>query len=316
MKFKLIFFGTNHFSRLILEKLVNECSHEITAIVTQPADEKELKKNIYNHEVLSYSSTLGISTKILTPDKASDHEFLEKIKELEPDLIIVASYGQILKPALLDIPKYGCVNIHPSLLPHLRGASPVQSIILNGETETGITFIKMTPGMDDGPVLFQKRYSIESNWTSVEALDYLGKASAQELVSVLNRLNSTNDLQAWIASGKEQDDAKATFCPLIKKEMGEVKPEIMTIAMIINMYKAFQPWPGIYVMFNNKRIKLVNISIQSVSSVATGSHIFVNMPDNKTLLLKATYGFIEIKNIQTEGKNVITGEEFIRGYLK
>src|SRR3989338_5421618 len=164
MKFKLIFFGTNHFSRLILEKLVNECSHEITAIVTQPADEKELKKNIYNHEVLSYSSTLGISTKILTPDKASDHEFLEKIKELEPDLIIVASYGQILKPALLDIPKYGCVNIHPSLLPHLRGASPVQSIILNGETETGITFIKMTPGMDDGPVLFQKRYSIESNW--------------------------------------------------------------------------------------------------------------------------------------------------------
>lgn len=313
---KIIYFGTNHFSRLILEKLVAESIHEIMAVVTQPSDEKALKKNPYNHEVeLFINSLVNTDIQIIKPVKASDLEFLDKLRSMEPDLIIVASYGQILKKSLLDIPKYGCINVHPSLLPKYRGASPVQWTILNGKTNTGITFIKMTPGMDDGPILFQTDTVLEKDWTALEALDYLGKKSANDLVSLLNNCKDESDMRSLFEKSIDQNHDQATFCPLIKKEMSEVKPQEMTAQHIINMYKAFQPWPGIYLIENNKRYKISEINFETLR-ITPDKEVGIFAILEKKLYIKTTDGYVETNKIQPEGKNIITGEEFIRGYIK
>ncbi len=320
---KIVFFGTNYVSNAVFKKLKQESIHEIVAVVTQEVNEKDLKKSRINHEL--FADILEKNTfpkdKVFTPKKASDPEFIKTLKSLEPDLFVVISYGQILKKELLDVPKYGIINIHYSKLPHLRGASPVQWAILNGEKETGISFIKMTQGLDDGPILFSKDYKIDPNWNSKDALSFLAEESAVEFNNFLNNIKTGEDLLKVYENSPSQDHDKATFCYIIKKEMGEIDFRNDDDIVIMRKNKAFFTWPGTYFKYQGSLpkikqgsiVKLVDLEGVSVISSNTGPGEFFSQ--NGELYIQTTKNPLLIKRIQLEGKNIITGQDFVRGYM-
>ncbi len=308
-KIKTIFMGTSKLASPILSKLIEE-KYQVVAIVTK-ADKKigskSKRKTAFNpiKEIASENNIL-----LLQPEKITD-EFVQEIKNLNPDLIVVTSYGKIIPEELLNIPKYNCLNAHVSLLPKLRGASPVQNAVLEGLSETGVTIMKMDVGMDDGDIIAQEKIEIQENETAEELSARIFPLGAEKLIEIL---------PDWIEGKIEvekQSESEATFCKILKREDGKVEWN-KSAQEIYNQFRAFTPWPGIFTFWNkaeNKqvRIKLNTIEIYKEEVFSKNLKSGEAFKENKKVLVNTENGVIEIIELQSEGKKVMRAIDFING---
>ena len=302
---KIIFFGTPEFAAGILKSLIDG-DYSIAAVFTQPDKKVGRRREIVFSPVKKMAVEKEI--KVFQPESLRDENIIENIRKIKPDLIIVAAYGKILQKVMLEIPKFGAINIHASLLPKYRGASPVQCAILSGEKKTGITLMQMNEKMDEGDILQQEKIEIGENETADALLARLGKLGEKMIVKLIpDRINGK-------VESVEQDHDKATYCKPIGREDGKIDWD-NTAGEIFRQWRAYHPWPGIFSILNAKnqpkRLKLSEIEI--VPGNETGAEPGKIIKYNQEAAVQAKKGLIVLKKIQLEGKKEMDIEEFLRG---
>ena len=245
--FKILFMGTPDFAIPSLEKLISD-GHDIVGVVTQP-DRKRGRGG-----AVSFSSVKKVAVlhnlKIFQPDKIRNIEMVEKLRKLDTDLFITCAYGQILSQAVLDIPRFGCINVHASLLPKYRGAAPIHRAVMNGDKITGITTMMTDRGMDTGDILLKSEIGIDENITTGELNDIL-KTMGADLIS-----KTLGQLSAGTLVSIPQDDGKATYAPMLKKEESVIDWERES-KEIHDKARALNPWPGCFTIYKGKRMRII-----------------------------------------------------------
>lgn len=300
---KIIFMGTPDFSVPTLDAIKKD-GNEIVLVVTQPDKKKGRKGILTPPPVKEWAVKNNIS--IFQPVKLREKQNIEELEKYEVDVIVVAAFGQILPKEVLDMPKYGCINVHASLLPKYRGASPIQWAILNGDDETGVTTMQMDIGLDDGDILLQKKVPISSEDTGGSLFDKLSKVGADLLVETLHRIEKNDIVRI------PQDDEKATHVGLIKKDFGILSFDEEN-KYILNKIRALNPWPSAFTFYKDKMVKIWKA--KSVSFNNKGYEYGDLVVENKDELLVVTRnGAISILELQEEGKKRIKAADFLRGH--
>lgn len=300
---KIIFMGTPDFSVPTLDAIKKD-GNEIVLVVTQPDKKKGRKGILTPPPVKEWAVKNNIS--IFQPVKLREKQNIEELEKYEADVIVVAAFGQILPKEVLDMPKYGCINVHASLLPKYRGASPIQWAILNGDDETGVTTMQMGVGLDDGDILLQKKVPISSEDTGGSLFDKLSKVGADLLIETLHRIEKNDIVRI------PQDDEKATHVGLIKKDFGILSFDEEN-KYILNKIRALNPWPSAFTFYNDKMVKIWKA--KSVSFNNKGYEYGDLVVENKDELLVVTRnGAISILELQEEGKKRIKAADFLRGH--
>lgn len=305
-RIRIIFIGTPEFAVPCLRALINDSQFEITAVITQP-DKKVGRKQIITPPPVKIEAGKH-NLLVWQPEKISDLKF--QILDLKPDLIVVTAYAQLIPKEILEIPRYGSINVHSSLLPKYRGASCIQTAILNGDSETGITVIKMNEKLDSGPILFQTSLKIENNDTTILS-NKLSKLAAKILPSTIKSyLNG--ELKPI-----EQDNSKSSYTSRIKKEQGKINWQNNAL-YLEKFVRAMYPWPGAWTKVKNDSqeilIKITQASndILKIKKYKTGELFLL---DSK-LAVQCGQDALIIKKIQLAGKKEISADEFIRGHRK
>ena len=300
--------GTSSLAAKILEELISK-KYNISAVFTQP-DKKAGRKNKIRESTVKQIAKKN-EIKIFQPHKFNK-ETTNILKEIKPDLIVVAAYGKILPEEILEIPGFGALNVHTSLLPAFRGPSPIQNAILSGMTTTGVTIMKMDKGVDTGDIVSQKKIAIGTTETSRDLSEKLSTLGAQLLIETI---------PDWINKKIEpspQDNSRATLCQLIERSDGHIFWDD-SAENIFNRSRAFFPWPGIFSFWENdnaiKRIKLVRISLQKKNS-QTKYRLGEVFQLGEKIGVQTGEGVIILEVIQPEGKEEMHIGDFINGYPK
>lgn len=305
---RIVYMGTPDFAVPAL-KALKEAGHEILLAVSQPdrpvGRHMELKPTPVKEAALS----LGIPVR--QPEKATDPAFIEEIRALSPDVMVVAAYGKILRPQLLSIPKYGCINIHGSLLPRWRGAAPIQWSVIEGDEKTGNTIMYMAEGMDTGDILMQQEIPIEDEDTGGSLFDKLAGMSGPLIVEALDLL------EAGALVPQKQDESKATYAPQLTKEMGELDLS-MERRKVFDHIRGLYPWPGTFMKTGGKLLKIHRAAmpdsneeekLEKAADAPSGT--FAAGKDR--LYLKCGDGFLRLLTVQAEGKKAMDAADFLRG---
>lgn len=298
---KIIFMGTPDFAESILNKLI-QSHHEIIGVVTQPDKPKGRGKNLSSSPVKELANEHNVP--VYQPQKVREEEFVNKIREMNPDAIIVAAFGQFLTKDLLDIPKYGCINVHASLLPKYRGAAPIQYSIIDGEEKTGITIMYMAEGIDTGDIILQKELEISRDDTGGSLFDKMAVLGSDLIVEALEQIDNGTSNRIT------QDESQATYVKMIKKEMGNIdfaKPAIE----IERLIRGLNPWPSAYTLYNGKTLKIWSAEVIPTAVKAKPGEIIEIRKDS--FLVMTGEGALAIKELQLEGKKRMATEAFILG---
>lgn len=298
---KIIFFGTPEFAREVLNNLTIN-GYNIIAVICQPDRPVGRKKELKMPETKELALKKNIS--VFQPEKI-DNTFINKIKALNPDIFITVAYGLMLPKQLLEIPKFGAINIHASLLPKYRGASPIPYAIMNGEKETGVSIIKMTDKLDAGPIILQKSINIESNDNSATLRAKLTKLSIELLLNILpNILNNKISLTI-------QDEKLVSYAPKLTRDNAKIDWN-KSVGQIYNFIRAMNPWPTAWTTLNNTRLKIIKAEINETQSNNKNLGK-IEITDNSLIIL-CQNGSIKIVELQLEGKNLQTSDQFINGH--
>ncbi len=300
-KLRIVFMGTPHFALPSLQHLIDRSEH-IIAVVTQPDRAAGRGQHIVPPPVKELALTHHLP--VLQPVTVRDAEFIAKIQALSPDLMVVVAFGQILPRTLIDIPRYGCVNVHASLLPLYRGAAPINWVLINGETQTGVTIMLLDEGMDTGDILLQEKIPITPIDTVATLHDRLAQSGALLLGKALDQLVSSG----W--SPKPQDHAQATYAPPLKKEDGLISWH-KSAREIYNQIRGMNPWPGCFTYLHGKLLKIFAAEIRNQEAKGTPGGI-VEISEKGIAVATGT-GTLILKEIQLEGKKRLPVEEFIKG---
>lgn len=298
--------GTPHFAETMLRSLV-EAKYDVVATYTQPDRPSGRDQEVIKSPVKIFAEIQNIPVE--QPSRL-DEAALETLRSLKPDIVVVAAYGKILPEKMLDIPPFGCINVHASLLPRWRGASPVQNALLSGDTETGVTIMRMDAGMDTGPILGQKAIPIAPDDTTKTLLPKLAGAGSTLLLSILEQ---------WLDKKIEpvpQDESRAMLCQLIEREDGKIFWN-HTAETIYNRYRALTPWPGIFSFWKKSgsllRIKFHRISLQK-QSPEIHHELGQVFEIGDRIGIATSRGVILLDEIQLEGKESVSIGDFIHGY--
>lgn len=296
---KIVFMGTPQFSVPVLDSLIK--NYKVKAVVTQ------LDKQVGRSGKIAYPPVkqLALDNNILVLQYQKIKESYQEIIDLEPDLIVTCAYGQILPKELLDYPKYGCINVHASLLPKLRGGAPIHRSIINGDKKTGITIMYMAPGMDDGDIITQEEVEITDTDTASTLHDKLSILGSKLLIETLpSILNNTN-------KRIPQDESKVTFAPIIKPE-DEKLDFNKTTYQIYNQIRGLNSFPGAYFMLDNKRFKVWEsiISDDTFSNKLNGEIVKIY---KEGIGIKTSNGVIILTVIQPEGKGKMRAKDYLNG---
>ena len=316
---KIVFMGTPDFARDSLSAIY-DAGHEIPAVVTVPDKPKGRGMKLIPCEVKEYAIEKGI--KVYQPEKLRENkEIVDILKNINPDVICVVAYGKIIPKEILEIPKYGCVNVHPSLLPQYRGSAPIQWAILNGDKETGVTTMYLDEGMDSGDIILQTKTPIDKDETSGELWDRLSKIGAELLVETLEKIE--NKTAPRIKQPKE-----FTLAPMLEKSQAKIDWENKTAQEIKNLVRGLNPIMGAYTYLNGKKIKLWKVQALSekelfekfeelkeykdhFKGVTAGAELF---SDEKTgVFIKANKGILQVLEIQGENSKRMSIGDFLRG---
>ena len=299
---QIIFMGTAELSCASLEKLAGDKNFSITAVVTQPDKPKgrDLKLQCSPVKILAQKLNLPV----LQPAKARDELFISPLRKLQPDLIVVVAYGQILPQSILDLPKFGCVNVHTSLLPKYRGAAPIQSAILNGEIETGVTIMKMDAGLDTGEIISQTRTPILPEDNSQTLHDRLAQLGADLLVKTIP------DFVAGKIQPQPQTKEGVSYAAKIKKEDGKIDWNL-SAQEILNRLRAFTPWPGAFTFLENSLLR-----IWKAETVERSGHAGeILWADKNGIVIACGKNALRILELQREGGRRMSVQEFLAGHL-
>lgn len=299
---KIVYMGTPQFAVWPLVSLAENEDFEILTVVTQE-DKKVGRKQIITPPPVKVNAEKYNIPVLQPPSIKNNPEVLELLTNLEPDFIVVVAYGQILPQEILDIPRYGSINIHGSLLPKYRGASPIEEALLQGDTETGLTFIQMTKKMDAGPVMHIQRAPIDPRDTSAILREKLSLLAGQVIPGVLH------DIIDGVAHPIEQHHDEATYCHKIAKEDGRIDLTTMTAKEIHHRIRAYTPWPSCHVMLGEKRLKLLEIAV-SDKKAKPGEIIH---EEDGAIAIGTKEGVILPLKVQIEGKGPMEIQDFLRG---
>lgn len=298
---RIIFMGTPDFACPTLQKLIERGERVIT-VVTQPDRPKGRGQKLLPPPVKVLAEQHGIP--VLQPVKVRNPDVIEQIRELDPDLIVVVAFGQILPQTLLDIPRLGCINIHASLLPRYRGAAPINWCLINGETETGITTMLMDAGLDTGDMLVKRQLVITPDEDAQALHDRLSQLGAETIDETLNQLQ-TGTLQR-----QKQDDTQSCYAPLLKKDNGLIdwaKPALQ----IKNLVRGLTPWPGAFTYLHGQLVKIFQADVAAESGSAGTilkvgpAGIVVGCGANESVL---------VRELQLEGRKRLKVADFLAGY--
>ncbi|MBU4377210.1 MAG: methionyl-tRNA formyltransferase [Candidatus Omnitrophica bacterium] len=301
---KIIFFGTSDFAVKVLKRISKSSS--ILAVVTQPNRQKGRHLKVLAPPVKIEAEKYGIS--VLQPADVNDPAFTAKLKDMEADVFLVVSYGSMLGKALLVMPKFGALNIHPSLLPKYRGAAPIQRALLRGEKSTGVTIIRMNERLDAGDIILQKESDIKDTDNGDSLSDKLTVMGADLFMEALRLL------EAGRAEFRKQDEKEATFAPKLKKEDGLINWN-STTGEILRIIKALTPWPGTYSNLEGRTLKIIEAEPRKGGDFGNASPGEVVLADQeKGFIVKTKDGALSILELQIEGKKVMPAELFLRGH--
>lgn len=297
----LVFCGTPNFAVPSLEKLA-EAGFFVRLVVTQPDRPKGRGMESAASPVKQKALDLGLP--VVQPEKIkANADFRSQLAAIKPDAIIVVGYGRIIPQWMIDLPLFGNINLHASLLPKYRGAAPIQWAIANGETMTGVTTMRIDAGLDTGDILLQKEAAVEPDDTSETLAPRLAATGADLLVETLRGLQTRGIIP------RSQDDARATLAPILKKEDGRID-FALTAEQIRNRLRGFQPWPGAFTSFRGKNLniwqaKAVSRSLPQAELLVASGHLLVGCGEDTSL---------DLLEVQPEGKKRMPASDFVRGY--
>ena len=316
---KIVFMGTPDFARDSLSAIY-DAGHEIPAVVTVPDKPKGRGMKLIPCEVKEYAVEKNI--KVYQPEKLRENkEIVDILKDINPDVICVVAYGKIIPKEILEIPKYGCVNVHPSLLPQYRGSAPIQWAILNGDKETGVTTMYLDEGMDSGDIILQTKTPIDKDETSGELWDRLSKIGAELLVETLEKIE--NKTAPRIKQPKE-----FTLAPMLEKSQAKIDWESKTAQEIKNLVRGLNPIMGAYSVLNEKKIKFWKVDKLSIDEfinkypefkeyeyrlleIDPGTVLYIDKKE--AIYIMAKEGILKVLEIQGENAKRMPTPEFLRG---
>lgn len=298
---RTIFIGTPEFALPALKALALDADFLISTVITQP--DMPAGRNLTPTPPPVKELALKYKLEVLQPQAII--QILDRLRELAPDLIVVAAYAQIIPEAVLNLPKYGCINIHPSLLPKYRGASPVHAAILNGDEATGVTIMLMDKTLDTGPILSQKTIDIDKHATTISLLDKTAELGAKLLTPTIKKY-----IKGQIKP-QAQDASRATYVRMFTKQDGLID-WTKTAAEIERLVRALGHWPSAWTWIKGKQLKIIAVKPESLDfNTYKPGKTFIY---NNCLAVQCGANALIITRLKLEGKNEISGEDFVRGY--
>lgn len=302
---RLVFCGTPQFAVPTLEALV-QAGHTVELILSQPDRPSGRGLNVHTSPVKQFALERGFA--VMQPEKIRHNTDLQAILEnISPDAIVVVAYGRIIPPWMLAPPCHGNLNLHASLLPKYRGAAPIQWAVANGETETGVTTMRLDEGLDTGDILLQARVPIQADQTSIELSEVLATTGAELMVRTLD------GLEQGTLHAARQDQSQSTLAPILQREDGRVDWN-RTASEIYNRWRGFQPWPGAFAFFRGKKLSLHRIRVAGQDApqisalpgmlVSMGNHLFVACGQGT---------WLDLLELQVEGKRRLPADAFLNG---
>ncbi len=301
-KVRIIFMGTPEFAVPSLERLIQDGYH-VVCVITQPDRPKGRGRKLKPPPVKEVALKHGIA--VIQPEDLTDEELLSSLKQKKPELIVVVAYGQILPKEILELPKLGAINVHPSLLPKYRGAAPIQWTVMNDESVTGVTVIRMTEKMDAGPILLQKEVPVFPDETFGQLHDRLARLGSEILLDAIRGILD--------GSLKEvpQNESEATYAPKIDRSLSKInwsRPAKEVSAKI----RALDPWPGAVSTVKDRELKLFSSSV--IHPTHKGIAGRIHAIEREGIVVESGEGLVLVRELQAPGRKRLKAEEFLRGF--
>ena len=295
---RVVFMGTPDFSVPALERIASE--HEVVAVVTQKDKPKGRGQSVAYTPVKE--SALKLNIPVLQPDKVKEGSFVEELRTLNPDVIVVIAFGQILSKEILDMPKYGCVNVHASLLPKYRGAAPIQWAVIDGEEKSGVCTMKMDEGLDTGDIIDVEEVELDPKETGGSLFDKLATLGGELILKTLQNLEFGN------AQFIKQDDSKSTYAKKMTKDLGHIDftKDAVSIERLI---RGLNPWPSAFTYLDGKVMKIWDADVVDQS----GESGMVISEDKDSFVIATGDKALKVNELQLEGKKRMKASDFLNG---
>ena len=302
---RILFMGTSNFAVPSLEKLITE-KFDIVGVVTQPDRPSGRGRKLHASPIKLRAKKNKLT--IFQPEKVREKATVSQIKHLEPDVIVVIAFGQILPRSILDIPPFGCFNVHPSLLPKYRGAAPIQWALINGETETGITIMLLDEGEDTGDIILQQPAIINPETDAIALHQQLGNLAPNLLIQALRKLKAQRPMT------QPQNDSLATYAPQLTKEHGKINWNKSAVE-ILNLVRGTAIWPKAYAhLQHNLHVKILSCSIMPTNNGVTLPPGTIEITRNKQITVHTAQGQLALDQVQPATKNKMSAHDFVNGY--
>lgn len=300
---KIVYMGTPDFAVAPLEAII-QAGHQVTAVVTQPDKQKGRGKEVQMTPVKECALKHGIP--VFQPVKIKEAEAVEQLKKYPADVFVIAAFGQLLSEEILNMPEFGCVNIHASLLPAYRGAAPIQWVIINGETQTGVTIMQMAKGLDTGDMLCKTVVPIDPKETGESLHDKLMEAGAQLIVEALPKIERGELIP------EKQDDSLSSYASRLTKSMGLIdwNKDAITLERLI---RGLNSWPSAYTFYHGKTLKIWEADVIEGENVEVMPGCIMHV-DKDYFDVACGQGFLRVRSLQLEGKKRVSVKDFLLGY--
>lgn len=302
---RVVFMGTPDFSVGTLKALA-VAGHEIVGVVSQPDKPKGRGKNLQPTPVKEAAMELGLP--VYQPKKVRDPEFLEVLKELNPEVIVVVAFGQLIPKAILELAPYGCINVHASLLPKYRGAAPIQWAVIDGEAETGVTIMRMDEGLDTGDMISKVTVPVLADETGGSLFDKLSEAGAKLLVETLPSLED-----GTAVFEKQPEESPTAYAGMIKKSMGDLD-WTRPAEELERLIRGLNPWPSAYTKMDGKTLKIWKAQVLEEEREEDYMPGTILLTDQQEFMVQTGKGILKITELQLEGKKRMDTSSFLRGY--
>lgn len=301
---RIVFMGTPDFAVSALEAIVNS-GHEVAAVVTQPDKPRGRGKAVLMPPVKEKALELGIP--VCQPLKVREESFMIQLRAFAPQIIVVVAFGQILPKQVLELPEYGCVNIHASLLPKYRGAAPIQWAVIDGEKETGVTTMKMDVGLDTGDMLEQVKITLDEKETGGSLFHKLSVLGGELILSTLKKIENGSVMPV------PQKDEGSSYAKMLDKSLGNIDWNRDAVS-IERLVRGLNPWPSAYTTWKGSMIKIWSAAVLEGAETKEGLPGQVIEVTKHTLLIQTGSGVLSVKELQLQGKKRMDIESFLRGY--
>lgn len=302
---RIVYMGTPDFAVYPLKALV-ESGHKVSLVISQPDKAKGRSNKLVPTPVKAAATELGID--VFQPEKIKEEASVARIKKCKPDVIVVAAYGQILPESILNIPEYGCINIHASLLPKYRGAAPIEWSIIDGCDKTGVTTMYMEKGLDTGDMIEKAEVAIEPDDTGETLHDKLALCGAELIISTLKALEDKTAVRT------KQDDSESSYAHMLTKELGKLDFN-MPAVKLERLIRGLIPWPCAYTRIDGKNVKILKARVadETNATYQTGTPGEIIEVTKKTFTVKCKEGALTVLSLQPEGKKVMDTVSFLNG---